>query len=91
MQKTYETGSSDFHKLVVSIMKFSYKKRPPHIIKCRDYKNFSNEHFKSSFNENFASNTELDYNRFEEMVLNLYLLRHHLKKNSLGKSKGIYE
>ena len=30
--KTYETGLSDFHKLVVSIMKLSYKKRPPRMI-----------------------------------------------------------
>ena len=28
--KTYETCLSDFHKLVVSIMKVSYKKRLPH-------------------------------------------------------------
>ena len=27
--KTYETGLSDFHNLVLSIMKLSYKKRPP--------------------------------------------------------------
>ena len=34
--KTYETGLSDFHKLVVSIMKRN-QKRPPRIIKHRDY------------------------------------------------------
>ena len=31
--KTYETGLSDFHKLVVSTMKPSYKKRLPRTIK----------------------------------------------------------
>ena len=69
--KTYETGSSDFHKLVLSIMKLSYKKRPPHMIKYRDYTKFSNEHFKNSSNENLANNSELDYNSFEEIILNL--------------------
>ena len=34
--KTYETGLSDFHKLVVSIMKRN-QKRPPRMIKHRDY------------------------------------------------------
>ena len=69
--KTYETGLSDFHKLVLSIMKLSYKKRPPHMIKYRDYTKFSNEHFKNSSNENLANNSELDYNSFEEIILNL--------------------
>ena len=43
--KTDETGVSDFHKLVVSTMKLSHKKRPPRMIKYRGYKNSSNEHF----------------------------------------------
>ena len=71
--KPYETGLSDFHKLVVSIMKLSYKKSPPRMIKYRDYKNFSNGHFKNSLNENLANNTKLDYNSFEEIVLNLII------------------
>ena len=33
--KTYETGLSDFRKLVVSIMKLSYKQRPPRMIKYK--------------------------------------------------------
>ena len=44
--KTYETGLSDFHKLVVNVMKLSYKKNPPRTIKYTDYKNLSNKHFK---------------------------------------------
>ena len=63
--KTCETGLSDFHRLVVSIMKL-YKKRPPRRIKYRDYTNFLNEHFETCLNENLANNTELDYNSFEE-------------------------
>ena len=35
--KTYETGLSDFHELVVSKMKLTDKKRRPLIIKYRDY------------------------------------------------------
>ena len=34
--KTYETGLPDFHKLVVSTMKLSYKKTPSRMIKYRD-------------------------------------------------------
>ena len=35
--KTYEIGLSDFHELVASKMKLTDKKRPPLIIKYRDY------------------------------------------------------
>ena len=69
--KMYETGLSDFYKLFVSVMKLSYKKRPPRMIKCRDYKKFSNKHFKNSLNENLAVSTELNYNSFEEIILNI--------------------
>ena len=92
--KTYETDLSDFHKLVVvSITKLSYKKRPVLMIKYRrDYQNFSNEHFKNSLNENLANNTELDYNSFGEIVLNLLSSQAPFKKKNIpGKSKGNYE
>ena len=59
--KTYETGLSDFHKLVASTMKLSYKKRLPRMIKSRDYKNFSNEHFEISLYEKLANNTKLHF------------------------------
>ena len=42
---------------------------PPHIVKYRGYKKFWNEHFKDSLNENFANNTEWNYNSLEKVVL----------------------
>ena len=38
-----ETGLSDFHKMVVSIIKTSFRKLKPKIINYRKYKNFSND------------------------------------------------
>ena len=66
--KTYETGLSGFHKLVVNIMKLRYKKRPPRLIKCSDYKKFSNEHCKIFLNENVANKIKLHNNCFEKIV-----------------------
>ena len=40
-----ETELSDFHKLVLTVMKTTYKKSQPKIINCRSYKYFSNESF----------------------------------------------
>ena len=88
--KTYETGLSDFHKLVVSTMKLSYKKRPPRMIKYRDYKYFSNEHFKNSLYEKLTNNTELDYNGFEEIVLNLLSSQAPFKKRMVRANQRVF-
>ena len=53
--KAYQTGLSEFHNLVVSIMKLGHKKRSPHMIECRQCNTFSNEHFKNSLNETLAN------------------------------------
>ena len=58
------------------------------MIKYWDYKNFSNEHFKNSLNENLADNTELDYISFEKMVLNLFSSQAPFKKEWPGQIKG---
>ena len=62
--KIYETSLSDFHKLVLSIVGLSYKKISLLMIKYRNCKKFSNEHFENSLNENLANNTKCDYNTF---------------------------
>ena len=47
---TLETGLSDFHKLIVTIMKTKRQRLPPKIINYRDYKNFDSEVFKDRLN-----------------------------------------
>ena len=44
--KTFETGLSDFHKMVVSVFKTSFKKQKPKIVTYRHYKRFDNEKFR---------------------------------------------
>ena len=43
---TIETGISDFHKLVVTVLKMFYKKQKPEIIQCRNYKTFNEQLFR---------------------------------------------
>ena len=43
---TIETGISDFHKLLVTVLKTFYKKQRPKIIYYRNYKNFENDNFR---------------------------------------------
>ena len=42
---TIETGISDFHKMVITILKVFYKNQKPKIIQYRSYKNFNNQMF----------------------------------------------
>ena len=43
--QTIETDLSDFHKLVVTILKMYLPNNQPKVITYRDYKNFDNSHF----------------------------------------------
>ena len=43
--QTLETSLSDFHKLMLTVLKIQYKKQKPLVVTYRDYKNFSNESF----------------------------------------------
>ena len=55
IQQTHaiETGISDFHKMVVTVMKTHYKKQKPKTIQYRNYKHFHEQSF------NFELNNEL--------------------------------
>ena len=51
-----ETGLSDFHKMVGTVMKTSHRKSQPKIIDYRNYKNFSNYIFKESLQKLLPQN-----------------------------------
>ena len=68
-----ETGLSDFHRVIVTVMKTSFQKLPPKIRGYRDYSNYDNNMFRVSlFNKLSKLNTEaisiacwgLDLNKF---------------------------
>ena len=41
-----ETGLSDFHKIIVLVMKTTFQKLKPRIVQYRDYAQFSNDNFR---------------------------------------------
>ena len=67
--KTVETGLSDFHKMVVSVFKTSFKKQKPKIVTYRDYKYFDNEKFRESLITCFSTGKNISYDTFENLVL----------------------
>ena len=78
-----ETGLSDFHKIVVTVMKTSYKKLEPKIINYRSYKFFCNEDFRASLHDILPlqsdNNCEKHFDNFISSCNNV-LDQHALKK-----------
>ena len=64
---TTETGLSDFHKMIVTVLKTTYQKAGPTVINYREYKKFSEQTFKRELKEELASikTTDLDYSSFQ--------------------------
>ena len=40
-----ETGLSDFHKIIIAVIKMHFPKIKPQVVSCRKYKDFHNEIF----------------------------------------------
>ena len=41
-----ETGLSDFHRMILTVTKMTFRKLKPRVINYRDYKHFNNERFR---------------------------------------------
>ena len=75
------TGLSDFHKMIVTVMKQIIPKANPKIIPYRDYKNFVENNFRMELKERLQSEVISDYAKFEDIFLEI------LNKNAPPKTK----
>ena len=73
--QTLETGLSDFHKLTLAILKIRYKKQRPLVVTYRDYKNFSNETFRTELLSAMERYSNISFADFDSEFL--YLLGKH--------------
>ena len=69
-----ETGLSDFHLMTLTVLRKSFKKFQPKLIKYRSYKTFSNEAYRETLRnnlskENFINNDD-GFQRFCDISLN---------------------
>ena len=51
-----ETGLSDFHKMIVSVLKIHFQKLPLGLISYRDFSNYDNANFINLVNEVLCEN-----------------------------------
>ena len=78
---TVTTGLSDFHKMVVTVMKTTFPKAQPKIVYYRDYKNFDLYNFRSDLREQLSKVVEKDYFHFELTFLRVLEEHAPMKKN----------
>ena len=66
--QTFETGFSDFHEMIYTILKTTYTKLPPKIIQYRDYNKFSETDFLMDLSNALCSMIPENCNEFEGQV-----------------------
>ena len=80
---TINTGYSDCHKMVVTVLRKTFQRAQPKVVSYRNYKNFDNEFFKSPLQNALNEISRPDYIKFEEVYLET------LNKHALVKQKTI--
>ena len=66
---TVTTGLSDFHRMVVTVMKTTFPKAEPKIIYYRDYKKFNLQDFRRELRSELRKAVVLGYAHFEHIFL----------------------
>ena len=90
-----ETGLSDFHKMVVTVMETTYRKRDSRIVYYRDFKYFCNNSFKESLQKAISQNLGVGCDEIYESFASSCnkILDNHtpLKKVCESQSFAFYE
>ena len=60
---------SDFHKMVITVMKKTFPKAKPRIIQYRCYKNFNLDDFRIELRARLEKEVVIKYAKFEEIFL----------------------
>ena len=82
-------GLSDFHKMVITVMKMSFKKHSPIERHYRDYKNFDRTKFKNNLNEKLSEGIS-NYESFETTFIEVLNKHAPLKKKLLRANHAQY-
>ena len=87
-----ESGLSDFHKLVVSVLKSHFKKEDPKIIIYRDYKYFDNEMFSNGLENELSKigSLTLNYDIFKNACMDVINKHAPLKRKYIRANDAEY-
>ena len=83
-----ETGLSDFHTMIVTVMKISYRKIEPRVINYRDYTSFTNERFRESLSENLNGKLSENFDKsFSKDILENVLQKNNSENDEIIKTE----
>ena len=84
------TGLSDFHRMVLTVLKTTFRKNKPREIIYRDYSKFDKESFKKELKESLDEKKTGEYKVFEETFLQLLFLHAPTKKKVIRANNMPY-
>ena len=86
---TIETGLSDYHKMIITVLKVHFKKKEPITIKFRSYKNFNESIFRDNLLNNLQNSCKdmMSYDDFKEIFMKVLNL-HAPMKNKLVRGNN---
>ena len=87
---TISTGLSDFHKMVVTVFKYTFSKSKPKEITYRSYKNFDQDKFKKDLKNKLQNKTVSEYETFENIFLTVLENHAPLKKKIIRANHSPY-
>ena len=64
---TVSTGLSDFHKMVITVLKTTFPKSQPKVITYRDFSNYVKSDFETKLDEELKANEVQDLDSFNEI------------------------
>ena len=82
-------GLSDFHKMVITVMKMSFKKHSPTERHYKDYKYFDRSKFKNNLNEKLSEGIS-NYESFETTFIEVLNKHAPLRKKFLRANHAPY-
>ena len=88
--KTLSTGVSDCHKMILTVLKTTFKKVKPKEVSYRCYKNFEKDKFRSDLKQRLRTGDCKSYSNFEDIFLNCLNRHVPLKKRVIRANEVPY-
>ena len=79
---TIETGLSDYHKMIYTVLKLDFKKKDPLLVNYRSYKNFDEQTFRTELKNGLQNldHENMGYDEFKDTFMNVLNLHAPMKK-----------
>ena len=80
-----ETGISDYHKMIITVLKVFHKKLKPIKIKYRNYKTFNIDYFNTVLNESLqkCEQADINYNEYKNIFMQSLNIHAPLKEKTV--------